>query len=268
MKQPLDLRIVLGLCGILVLVAAAVSAPIVAPHDPYEITLVDAPQAPSAVHLFGTDQLGRDLFSRTLFALRHSLAITAAASLAILSAGTIMGIAGGYFGGVLDAGIVALIDCTLAFPTLLLTIAICATLGPGVSTIFLSLAAAGWASAARIIRARTQEIAAREFVRVSRMMGARHGYVLRRHILPHCAPTLFILFIMTLAVAILAESSLSFLGFGLSPPHPTLGKLVYDGARFFRSAPWWSFFPGLVVALAITSLNLLGDGLRRRLYDA
>jgi ABC-type dipeptide/oligopeptide/nickel transport system permease subunit len=151
----------------------------------------------------------------------------------------------------------------LAFPTLLLTIGICATLGPGTTTILLSLIATGWASTARVVRSAVQNIKTKEFVTSSRLLGANHFHIILHHILPHCAPVLSILFVMTLATTLLAESSLSFLGFGLPPPHPTLGKLVYEGARFFRIAPWWSFFPGLLIALGIISFNLLGDSLRR-----
>jgi ABC-type dipeptide/oligopeptide/nickel transport system permease subunit len=258
-----DWNRVVGLTGIFLLYALALFAPILATHHPFEVIFIDQPQQPSPEHIFGTDQLGRDILSRSIYALRHSLIISTIASLSILAVGAGMGILSGYFGGILDWGFVGLMDCMLAFPTLLLTIGICATLGPGTTTILLSLIATGWASTARVVRSAVQNIKTKEFVTSSRLLGANHFHIILHHILPHCAPVLSILFVMTLATTLLAESSLSFLGFGLPPPHPTLGKLVYEGARFFRIAPWWSFFPGLLIALGIISFNLLGDSLRR-----
>lgn len=262
--SPFDINRVLGLTGVILLYALALSAPILSTHSPYEIALVEQPQPPSPTNIFGTDQLGRDIFSRSLYALRQSLIITTCASLLVLTLGSLLGILAGYFGGILDWGLVGIMDCLLAFPSLLLTIAICATLGPGTTTLLLSLIVASWAPIARIVRASVQTVKSKEFVTSSRLLGASHGHILYRHVIPHCTSILSVLFVMSLATNLLAESSLSFLGFGVPPPQPTLGKLVYEGARYFRIAPWWSFFPGLLIALGIISFNLLGDSLRRR----
>lgn len=268
MTLKLDLTRIASLTIAVVLYIIAFGSPLLATHDPLEVHLVEQPQIPNQEHLFGTDQLGRDLFSRSLYALRHSLIIATVASLSILLVGTLLGLIGGYFGGIIDWLLIASMDCMLAFPSLLLTLGICAILGAGSLTILLSLVLTGWASMARIIRSTVQSIKTKEYVIASRLLGAGHLHVIRRHIIPHCTPVLRIFFVMTLATSILAESSLSFLGFGLPPPYPTLGKLVYEGARFFRVAPWWSFFPGLLIALSIVSLNLLGDSMRRKeTYD-
>lgn len=262
-SQKINFNLILGLVGILTIFLLALGTPFFATHSPYEISLSDRPLAPNQEYIFGTDQLGRDIFSRSLYALRQSLLITACSSLTIILFGSVLGILGGYYGGILDWGIVSAIDCMLAFPSLLLTIGICATLGPGSITIFISLVATGWASTARVVRSSVQSIKAKDFVTASRLLGSNHFQIIFRHIIPHCAPILSVLLIMSLATTLLAESSLSFLGFGLPPPQPTLGKLVYEGARFFRIAPWWSFFPGLLISIAIISFNLFGDSLRR-----
>lgn len=253
-----------SLLTVVALYALAFFSPLIAPHDPLEVHLMEQPQAPSHEYFFGTDQLGRDIFSRTLYALRHSLVITTLASLCMLGLGTFFGILGGYFSGVMDWILIGVLDCMLAFPSLLLTLGICATLGPGTSTILISLILTGWAPTARIVRSRVQSIKSMDFVTASSLLGAGHVHIIFRHILPHCASIISVLFVIMLATTILVESSLSFLGFGLSPPSPTLGRLIYEGARFFRIAPWWSFFPGLIIAYAIISLNLLGDSLRKR----
>lgn len=254
-----------GLIGVAFFCLSGFFAPLIATHPPSEIHLAASPVSPGSEHFFGTDQLGRDIFSRTLYALRHSICLTLTASFSTVLAGVLLGVAAGYFGGVLEWIVVALIDCLLAFPSLLLTIGICATLGPGTQTIFLSLVITGWASIARIMRSRMHVIKTKEFLTASRLLGAGHMHILMRHVLPHCLPLAFVLFILNLGTTFLAESSLSFLGFGLPPPLPTLGKLIYDGARYFRIAPWWSFFPGFIMMWGILSFNLLGDGLRRKM---
>lgn len=260
--MKLNINRIAGLAGVLLLYLLAFLCPLLSTHESNDIVFIEQPLAPGSENIFGTDQLGRDIFTRSLYALRQSLAITTTASLLTLVLGSFVGIICGYFGGILDWGLVAILDCMLAFPSLLLTLGICATLGPGKSTILISLVATGWAPASRIIRSYVQTLKAKEFVTASRLLGAGHFHILIRHILPHCASTILVLFIMSLATTLLAESSLSFLGFGVPPPNPTLGKLVYDGARFFRIAPWWSVYPGLLISLGVISFNLLGDGLR------
>ncbi|MBI1883365.1 MAG: ABC transporter permease [Chlamydiae bacterium] len=265
MKLKLDTSGLIGLLGIILLFLLALGAPFIGQHSPFKMNLVSEPQGPSIQHLFGTDPLGRDLFARTLYALRHSLFISAVASLLTLGLGAFLGMLSGYFRGVIDLGLMGLIDCMLAFPTLLLTLAVCAVLGPGNRTLLISLVISGWAGSARIIRSHVQSIRSKEFVISSLLLGASHTHVLKKHIFPHCLPLLCVLLPTLLGTNLLSECSLSFLGFGLPPPHPTLGKMVYEGARYFRLAPWWSFFPGLVIALGILSVNLLGDSLRKNL---
>ncbi|MBI1871745.1 MAG: ABC transporter permease [Chlamydiae bacterium] len=260
----INLQRILGLTGVIFLYTLAMLAPLLATHSPSEIELVESPQAPNPEHLFGTDQLGRDLFSRSLYGLRYSIIVATFATILTLAIGVFAGVLSGYFGGIIDWVLVSIIDCMLAFPSLLLTLAICATLGPGEKTLLLSLIFSGWASSARVIRSTVQSIRSKDFVTASRLLGANHFHILIRHIFPHCKGILSILLMLSLGTMILAESSLSFLGFGPPPPYPTLGKLVYDGARYFRAAPWWSFFPGLFIAMGIISFNLLGDSLQKR----
>ena len=258
-----DIIVILGVTGLALISLCAVLGPILITHNPYEIQYIAKPLPPHPGNLFGTDQLGRDIFSRTLIALRATYFMTLAASLTALLLGVLIGSAAGYFGGFLDILISGLLDCILAFPSILLAIAISAALGPGTTTLFISLATASWAATARIIRSHVQELRSKEFVLASRLMGANHFYILTRHLFPHVLPLISVLFFTNLASLILTESSLSFLGFGLPPPHPSLGKLIYDGARYLRIAPWWSFFPGLFIAITILSLNIIGDSFQR-----
>jgi len=262
---PLDVLGFIGLLGAIIFCLLGFLAPVISSHSPFEIHLVAEPLPPDNQHFFGTDQLGRDIFSRTLYALRHSIRLTIIASFSTVAIGVLLGGIAGYFGGFFEWLVVGLIDCILAFPSLLLTIGICATLGPGTQTIFLSLVITGWASVARIMRSRVHVIKTKEFIVASRLLGAGHIHILIRHVLPHCLPLAAVLFVLNMGTTFLAESSLSFLGFGLPPPLPTLGKLIYDGARYFRIAPWWSFFPGFIMMCGILSFNLLGDGIRRRM---
>ncbi len=255
---------VLGLSIIGTLLLLAFLGPVLSQHDPLAVNLVIQPLPPSMNHFFGTDQLGRDLFIRSIFALKESCQTAFLATLFIILIGTFLGVLAGYFGGVIDTIVVGLIDAMLAFPSLLLTIAVCAVLGGGSITILISLVVSGWASTARISRATVQTIKSKEFVVSTRLLGAGHIYILMRHILPHCIPVLSVVSVMTLSSVFLSEASLSFLGFGSPPPFPSLGKLIYEGARYFRIAPWWSFFPGLLIALIILSLNLISDSLRRQ----
>ncbi len=255
-----------GLFIIGILLLLAFLGPILSHYDPLAVNLVIQPQSPSMTHFFGTDQLGRDLFIRSVFALKESCQTALLATFFIILIGTFLGVLAGYFGGIIDAIIVGLIDAMLAFPSLLLTIAVCAVLGGGNTTILISLIVSGWASMARISRATVQTIKAKEFVVSTRLLGAGHFYILLRHILPHCVPVLSVVSVMTLSSVFLSEASLSFLGFGSPPPLPSLGKLIYEGARYFRIAPWWSFFPGLLIALIILSLNLISDSLRRQAH--
>lgn len=260
----MDLSRTLGLTLLMILCVLALFAPSIATHNPLSVQLVTQPHAPTSEYLFGTDQLGRDLFSRTIYALRDSFGTAIFATLMILILGSTVGILAGYFGGVCDWIIVSIIDAVLAFPSLLLTIAICAALGGGKVTILISLVASGCAPVARVSRSAACRVKSKEFVAASRLLGAGHLHVLIKHVIPHCLPVLSVIFVMTLSSTLLAEASLSFLGFGPPPPAPSLGKLIYEGARYFRAAPWWSFFPGLLIASSILSLNLVADSLRRK----
>ncbi|MDP3980327.1 MAG: ABC transporter permease [Chlamydiota bacterium] len=259
-----DWEFSIGLALLFSLVSIALTASWICPYQPSQVHWTVYPIAPSHQFLFGTDALGRDIFSRTLYGLRLSYFVAFIVATSSIMIGTFMGLLSGYFEGKFDLFAVWIIDCFLAFPSLLLTIAICASLGPGLKTLFISLIASSWATTARIVRSHVRNVRSNNFISTTRALGAGHIYIVIRHVLPHCTGILFIMYILSFGSAILAETSLSFLGFGLNPPHPSLGRLIYDGASYLRTAPWWPILPGLFIAASIISVNLLGDSLRKK----
>ena len=263
--KKLDWGFVLGVSFLLFLGLLALLAPIISPYQAWEVHWTNVAISPNTQFLFGTDALGRDILSRTLQGLRLSYFIAMIVAMSSILIGSIIGIISGYFGGKIDHFTVWLIDCFLAFPTLLLTIAISVSLGPGMKTLFISLIASSWASTARIVRSHVKQLRSKDFIVATRALGAGHTRTIFHHILPHCVAIIIVLLILSTGTAILAETSLSFLGFGLKPPYPSLGRLIYDGASYLRIAPWWPLIPGLMIAWTIITINLLGDSLRKRL---
>ena len=254
-----------GLVGI-VLVAtvllAALGAPLVAPYDPYEIDMDVALQKPSGAHIMGTDVFGRDVFSRLVYGARISMTVSVVSRLVSLVLGTLLGLFAGYFGGRLDSLIMRLADVTLAYPALLLLIAVVAAVGPSLASLIIALGIVGWAGVARIVRAQVLGLKEREFVLAIRSLGGRPGGIVLRHLLPNCFSQLIIIFSMGLGMGIMAESSMSFLGLGAQPPLPSWGSMISSGLDYLRVAPWLSLAPGLGITAAVLGFNLLGDALR------
>lgn len=226
------------------------------------IDLDHALQAPSHAHPFGTDPFGRDVLARVLHGARVSLGVGFLARTISLLIGLALGAVAGYFGGALDGTIMRLADITFAFPTLLLLIAIIAVVSPGIVSLFVALGVVGWASVARLVRAQVLAVKEREFVQAARAAGAGHRALLLKHILPQCLAPVLVVYTMGLGMTIMAEASLSFLGLGVQPPHPSWGGMISSGIAFMRTAPWLTVFPGLVLTLTVCALNLVGDGLR------
>jgi ABC-type dipeptide/oligopeptide/nickel transport system permease subunit len=247
---------------IAVFILTALLAPLLAPFDSDKINLDQVKQSPGAGHIFGTDEQGRDIFSRVIYGARVSLAIGGLATIIALVVGTGVGLAGGYFGGKIDASLQLVTDITLAFPSLLLAIGITVLLSPGFWTVLLALSLVGWASLARLVRGEVLALKEREYVEAGRAGGSSHISILLRHLLPNCFPIILIAASLKIGAFILGEAALSFLDLGVRPPTATWGFMISAGREYLKTAPWIAVFPGLALALVVISFNLLGDAVR------
>jgi peptide/nickel transport system permease protein len=241
----------------------ALLAPWLAPHDPAQLDLAARLQAPSAAHWFGTDELGRDVLSRTLYGARVSLTVAVAVVGLSLVAGLVLGMAAGFYGGWIDTAVnVYLSNAFLALPGILLAVAVVAFLGPSLGNLILALALAGWVNYARLVRAQVMSVKEREFVQAARSLGATDLRLMARHILPNIAQPLLVQAAVGMAAAVLAEATLSFLGLGVQPPTATWGAMLNDARSHLFESPYLVFFPAAAVALCVLAFNLIGDGLR------
>jgi ABC-type dipeptide/oligopeptide/nickel transport system permease subunit len=251
-----------GTVLVALVVAAGLFAPWLSPHDPYAIAMDDALRAPGPAHLFGTDAFGRDVATRVMYGARFSLQVGIVSRLIALAIGTLLGLLAGYYGGRADRWIMRLADVTLAYPGLLLLIAVVAAVGPSKLSLFIALGVVGWAGVARLVRAQVLSIKEREYVLAIRSLGASNATVIARHVLPNVLTPIIVIFSMGLGASIMAESSLSFLGLGAQPPTASWGSMISGGIDYLRVAPWLSLAPGIVVTVAVLGFNLLGDALR------
>jgi peptide/nickel transport system permease protein len=266
------LRSPTGLVGTLVVAAVVVTAilaPLLAPHDPSQIDLAQRLQPPSLWNggndLLGTDELGKDVLSRIIHGARLSLLIGSLAVVLSGVAGVTLGLLAGYLGGKLDAAIMRAGDIQLAFPFILLAIAIVGVLGPSVPNIVLVLALSGWVQFARIVRSETLSLRQRPFIEAARIIGATNGSILWRHLLPNVLPSVIVLTTLELGRVIILESGLAFLGLGIPPPAITWGAMLAEGRNYVREAWWLSVFPGLALMILVLAINLAGDALRNAL---
>ncbi len=256
------LSIYLGGGIISLLLVATLAAPLLSPQNPYEMELSLGLAAPEAAHPFGRDKLGRDILSRVLYGGRTSLMVGfAAVSISVLLGVVIGGIAG-YLGGVWDEAIMRVTDVFLAFPGILLAIALMSVLAPSLWNIVISLSVFGWVGYARLTRAQVLALREREFVTAARAAGAAPGRILTRHLLTNVISPVIVEASIGMAGAILAESGLSFLGLGIQPPDPSWGAMLAEGRDFLLVAPHLTIYPGIAIALTVMGLNVLGDGLR------
>jgi ABC-type dipeptide/oligopeptide/nickel transport system permease subunit len=242
----------------------AVAAPLVARHDPVHIDLINQLLPPSADHWLGTDLQGRDVWARLVYGARISLAVGILSQLIALALGITLGLLAGYYGRWVDEVVMRLADVTLAFPTLLLLIAMVAALQPSLGVVFATIGVVGWAGMARLVRGQVLVVRQLEYVQASRALGARDLRVIVAHVLPGVIAPVIIAGTLGVAGAIIAESSLSFLGLGVQPPTPSWGAMIADGRDLtqLRTAPWTSVFPGLAIGASVLGFNLLGDALR------
>lgn len=250
-----------SLAIILLIVIIAVFAPFIASHDPTE-TSVERVLKKEVGYLLGCDQLGQCVYSRLVYGARLSLIIGFAARFVALLIGLVVGLTAGYYGGWIDWGLMRIVDMFLAFPSLLLAIAISLAMGSGVGTVIFAIAISGWAEMARIIRSSALELRNAEYVTAAKTMGSSDIRIVLTHILPNCFPIVIVIFTMGIATAVLAEASLSFLGLGVDSSVPTWGGMVSSGNSYLMQAPGLVFWPGLCIALLVISFNILGDELR------
>jgi peptide/nickel transport system permease protein len=251
-----------GLIVISLLVLSAVFAPWLAPYDPYRVALEGRLQPPGGAHMLGTDELGRDILSRLFYGARVSLwvgIVTVAASALIGVSG---GLIAGYLGGYWDAVIMRLVDIFLAFPVILLAIAIVAVRGPGLNNVLIALALVYWTTYARVARSVVLTLREEEYTWAARTLGASPARIMFRHLLPNAVAPLVVLASLGMGNAILAEAALSFLGLGIQPPEASWGSMLNFGMQFLRDASFLSTMPGLAIFITVLGFNLLGDGLR------
>jgi peptide/nickel transport system permease protein len=257
-------RLALAGCVLLTVFAlCAIFAPLLAPHDPAQLNLSARLIPPSTTHLFGTDELGRDILSRILFGARVSLTVAIAVVGISLALGTILGMLAGFYGGFLDTAInIYLTNAFLSLPGILLAVAFVAFLGPSLINLILALALAGWVNYARLVRAQVMAVKEREYVQAARSLGATDLHLMFRHILPNIVQPLLVQAAIGMAAAVLAEATLSFLGLGVQPPTATWGAMLNDARSHLFDSPYLVFFPATALALCVLSFNLIGDGLR------
>jgi len=259
-----DARAWFGAGVVVVLVFLALAAPLVARHDPIHIDLIHQLSPPSAEHWLGTDIQGRDVWARLVYGARISLSVGIVSQGIALLLGVSLGLIAGYYGRWIDELVMRLADVTLAFPTLLLLIAMVAALQPSLGVVFVTIGVVGWAGMARLVRGQVLVVRHLEYVKASKALGGRDWRIILVHVLPGVLAPVIIAATLGIAGAIIAESSLSFLGLGVQPPTPSWGSMIADGRDLsqLRHAPWTSLFPGLAIGAAVLGFNLLGDALR------
>ena len=257
----------LGLALIVLTVLAAIFAPVLTQFSPEEqrfdgLTLEGAPLPPSGMYLLGTDLLGRDLLTRILYGARTSLIIGIAANGLALAIGTLVGVTAGYFRGWIGAILMRFTDLMMAFPALLLAICLAAIFQPSLWIVAMVIAMVNWVQTARVLYTETTSLSEREFIAAERALGAGHGRILFRHILPHLVPTIIVWGTLGISTTVLLEATLSYLGVGVQPPVPSWGNIIFENQTYFQSAPWLVFIPGAAILMLALSFNLVGDALR------
>jgi len=259
LRSPLT---VIGLAIILMFVLSAVFAPLLAPMDPTQQILSQRLKPPSAGHWLGMDQLGRDVLSRLLFGAPISLTVGLVVVGSASTLGTLVGLIAGYARGTVDELLMRLTDIFLAFPPLILAMAIAGALGPSLNNAMIAIATVTWPVYARLVRGQVLSLREREFIEAAFSIGASTPRILFRHLLPNALAPILVQASFDMGGAILSAAGLSFIGFGARPPTPEWGVMISEGSKFFSTQPWLSFFPGLAILLTVAAFNLIGDGLR------
>ncbi|HWR07902.1 nickel transporter permease [Sporomusa sp.] len=247
---------------VLLIIGFALFAPWLAPYDPYDAVMRQSLQAPSEEHLFGTDKLGRDCLSRIIYGARTSLMMTLSLVAVITVVGTFIGVLAGYMGGKVDTVLMRIVDMMLAFPGIVLAIAIAGMLGGNIINAILALAAVSWTKYARLGRSLTLKLRERDFIAAAVISGTKPLQILWRHILPNILPTIVVTAAMDIGTMIMELAGLSFLGFGAQPPTPEWGLMLNEGRQHIQTAPWLMLYPGAAILIVVAIFNLWGDSLR------
>jgi peptide/nickel transport system permease protein len=257
-----DRAAMVGLVIVLLLIIVAIAAPSIVPHPPNDQSFRIKLKPPTSEHLFGTDEFGRDIFSRVLVGTRVALFVGIVPVVAALFAGVALGLIAGYYGGLTDQITMRVIDVLLAFPWLLLAIGIMAILGPGVENVVIAVAIVNIPAFARIVRGSVLSIKEKEFVEAARAMGQPDPTIIVRHVLANAWAPIIVLATLSIGQAIIYAAGLSFIGLGTQPPNADWGVMLTSGREYLRDAPWLGFFPGLAILITVLAFNLFGDGLR------
>ncbi|WMJ87502.1 ABC transporter permease [Anaerocolumna sp. MB42-C2] len=247
---------------IILITVMAIFAPLLAPYDPAKQDLINRLSGPSLEHILGTDDFGRDIFSRMIYGARVSLSIGLFPTLVSMAIGTVFGLMAGYFGKKVDFVIMRIADVALAFPSILLAMVVMYTVGAGLINIYIALVIVGWAGTARVVRSQTLSLKETEYVEAAKSIGVNSFKIMFRHILPNCIPSLIVLFTLNIPGSILSESSLSFLGIGAQPPSTSWGLMVSNGKQYLFTDPCIAIAPGAAILIIALAFNFLGDGLR------
>jgi len=257
-----DPATVLGLAIVAVAAIAALAAPMIAPHDPTAVSLEDRLLTPDSRFPLGTDHLGRDELSRLLYGARTTLGTASVVLAVVMAIAFTVGTLAGYYGGWLDSLLMGLVDLLLAFPGLILAVAIAGTLGPSLMNVMIAMAAVWWAGYARLIRGMVLSTRQREFVEAARALGASDTRIMVHHILRNVLGPIIVLATLDMGMVILGIAGLNFLGLGAQPPTPEWGAMLNDGRPFLQSSPQMMLYPGVAICLVVLGFNLLGDGVR------
>ncbi|HVU12624.1 MAG TPA: ABC transporter permease [Phototrophicaceae bacterium] len=254
---------VIGLLLVGFAIALAILAPMISPYDPIFGNLTDHLQAPSAVHAFGTDEIGRDILSRVIYGSQISLQIALSVQMITLAVGLVLGLVSGYYGGWVDVIIMRIADIVMSFPLLIIAIALVGVLGSTEINIIVALALVSWPYVTRLTRSQVLSLKEQEYVTAARSLGASNAVIMFRHILPNLLTPVVVYVTLSIGGVILSEAALSFLGLGSGDQsQPSWGKMLNEAKAYIRSAWWMPFFPGMAIMLTVLGFNLLGDGLR------
>jgi len=253
---------IVGLFILVSLFTTAIFSDWIAPFTYDEIKIADALQPPSGNHLLGTDHLGRDCFSRLVYGSRIVLKVGAIAVTIQTLVGVILGLLAGYYGGWQDRVIIFFTDVVWALPPIVLAIAICTMLGPGLTNVIIAIAVVSWAQFTRIVRSKTQSLKNMPYIEAARALGENDFSIIVRYILPNVIPVIIVLATLALPIAVINTTALGFLGLGAQPPQPDWGVILFESMTYIRKAPWISIFPGLAIIYVVLGFNLLGEGLR------
>ncbi len=250
------------LCVVIIIALAAVFAPLITPYEEDHMDIGNELAGPSAQHWLGTDEFGRDIFTRIVYGSRVSLMVGLVAEAIAVAIGLIVGAVAGYYGGKVDAVLSRIIEIFASFPHILFAIVVMFVLGTGIINVFIAVGVVGWTGLARVIRSQIMQLKQKEYVEAARASGGRNMQIIFRHLIPNCLSTIIVVATMNIPSDIMYEASLSFLGLGVQPPQASWGSMISEARKFMRQNAGYSVFPGLALIITVLAFNLLGDALR------